>query len=223
MDNLMSWFDDIQHIKTENAHTISPLIEQEWVDVQDQVRKQGTALGDGEYGRDDQQSIEKKELDILVNVIRKSIDERKSKSILVFAESKKTIDKICEALRLAEIKSLPYYPDIAVQGRAMTLMLFQSQQLPVMVCNNLAARGLDTLHVQHMIQFEFAKTSVDYFHRVGRVGRMGQRGAFVTNFVRRPQDVEIARVIAKQLQTEQNWDKILSTRVPKKKRASHNS
>ena len=121
MDNLMSWFDDIQHIKTDNAHTISPLIEQEWVDVKEQAKQ---LCEDGEYDRDDHLSIENKELEILVNVIRKSIDERKSKSILVFAESKKMIDKICEALRLAEIKSLPYYPDIAVQGRAMTLMLF---------------------------------------------------------------------------------------------------
>ena len=36
------------------------------------------------------------------------------KSIMIFAETKKTIDKICDALRTANIKSLPYYPDIAV-------------------------------------------------------------------------------------------------------------
>jgi hypothetical protein len=36
------------------------------------------------------------------------------KQIMIFAESKKTIDKICDALIKAEIKSLPYYPDIAV-------------------------------------------------------------------------------------------------------------
>ena len=96
-------------------------------------------------------SSDNKDLDILVEVVKKSLDERKSKSILIFAETKRSIDRICDALRLAEIKSLPYYPDIAVQGRAMTLMLFQSQQLPVMVCNNLAARGLDTMEVSHVI------------------------------------------------------------------------
>ena len=70
---------------------------------------------------------------------------------MVFAETKKSIDRICDALRQAEIKSLPYYTDITVQGRAMTLMLFQSQQLPVIVCNNLASRGLDTSNVSHVI------------------------------------------------------------------------
>lgn len=66
------------------------------------------------------------ELDILIDCIKNSIENRNSKSIMVFAETKKSIDRICEALRQAEIKSLPYYTDITVQGRAMTLMLFQS-------------------------------------------------------------------------------------------------
>ena len=42
----------------------------------------------------------------------------------MFAENKKSIDKICAAFQKSEIKSLPYYPDIAVQGRTLTLMLF---------------------------------------------------------------------------------------------------
>ena len=175
MDDLNSWFPDIKHVRTENSHKISPLVEQEWIDVDDAIESMDDSSDD-------------KELDILVEVIKKSQDERKSKSILIFAETKKSIDRICDALRHAEIKSLPYYPDIAVQGRAMTLMLFQSQQLPVMVCNNLAARGLDTMEVQHVIQFEFAKTTLDYMHRVGRVGRMGQKGGLVTNFIRTNQD-----------------------------------
>ena len=54
-----------------------------------------------------------------------------------------------------------------------------------MVCTNMAARGLDTMHVDHVIQFEFAKNVVDYIHRVGRTGRMGQRSSMVTNFIRK--------------------------------------
>lgn len=53
-----------------------------------------------------------------------------------------------------------------------------------MICTNLAARGLDTMGVDHVIQFEFARNVVDYIHRVGRTGRLGSRGV-VTNFYRR--------------------------------------
>ena len=49
----------------------------------------------------------------------------------------------------------------------------------------MAARGLDTMNVDHVIQFEFAKNVVDYIHRVGRTGRMGQTGGYVTNFIRK--------------------------------------
>ena len=55
----------------------------------------------------------------------------------------------------------------------------------MMVCTNMAARGLDTMLVDHVIQFEFAKNVVDYIHRIGRTGRLGQKGGVVTNFIRK--------------------------------------
>jgi superfamily II DNA/RNA helicase len=42
-----------------------------------------------------------------------------------------------------------------------------------MVCNNLAARGLDTMNAKHVIQLDYAKNPIDYVHRIGRVGRLG--------------------------------------------------
>lgn len=143
MDSLYTWFPGIKHIRSPMSHQVSHLVEHQWVDVTGQkveARKSGLKQPDETW-----------ELNLLTNVVKKSLEERKSKSIIIFAESKKAIDRICEALRQAEIKSLPYYQDIAVQGRAMTLMLFQNQQLPVIVCNNLAARGLDTMSVSHVI------------------------------------------------------------------------
>lgn len=41
------------------------------------------------------------------------------------------------------------------------------------------------MNVDHVIQYEFAKNVVDYLHRVGRTGRMGQKGGTVTNFLRK--------------------------------------
>jgi superfamily II DNA/RNA helicase len=58
------------------------------------------------------------------------------------------------------------------------------KKLNVMVTTNLGARGIDCLDIEHVIQFEFAKNPIDYIHRVGRTGRLGQKG-FVTNFIRK--------------------------------------
>jgi len=139
MESLDQWFPNLKHVKSPNYHKISEHIEHEWIDVQEAISN--------DDGFDSDATDEQKELDILIQIIRKSIEEKDRKSIIVFAESKKIIDKICEALKEVEIKSLPYTSDIPVQGRALTLMLFQSQQLPVLVSNNVASRGLDTSNV----------------------------------------------------------------------------
>jgi superfamily II DNA/RNA helicase len=53
-----------------------------------------------------------------------------------------------------------------------------------MVCNNLAARGIDTMCAKHVIQLDYPKNPIDYALRVGRVGRLGQDGV-VTNFIKK--------------------------------------
>lgn len=81
---------------------MSQLVDYEWKDVNNAVS-------------------EEQEINFLVDIVSKSIIEKDNQAIMVFAESKKTVDKICEALRKAEIKNLPYYQDVGVQGRANTL------------------------------------------------------------------------------------------------------
>ena len=89
-------------MKTERAHHISPLIEHEWINVEKAIEES------------ESQIPEEKEIDLLVDITKRSLDEHKS--ILVFADSKRSIDKICDAFREANIKSLPYYSgtDIAL-------------------------------------------------------------------------------------------------------------
>ena len=49
------------------------------------------------------------ELNLLVDVVKRSLEVLKHQSLMVFAESKKQVDRICEVLQKAEIKNLPYY------------------------------------------------------------------------------------------------------------------
>ncbi|KAE8882158.1 hypothetical protein PF003_g33829 [Phytophthora fragariae] len=46
----------------------------------------------------------------------------------------------------------------------------------VVICTDIAARGLDTTKVSHVVQFEFASDVVSYLHRIGRTGRAGTTG-----------------------------------------------
>ena len=50
----MSWFDEIEHVKSENAHTVSPLIEHEWIDVDNQIELRSSE----KKSKLDQQTVE---------------------------------------------------------------------------------------------------------------------------------------------------------------------
>ena len=63
----------------------------------------------------------------------------------------------------------------------MNLALFGGGSVDVLVCTDLAARGLDIPNVEHVVQFEFATNVVQYLHRLGRTGRAGGPGR-VTHF-----------------------------------------
>ena len=81
----------------------------------------------------------------------------------------------------------PYLPSIfhgnlpPVQ-RASIISKFASGAVRVLICTDLAARGLDTPWVNHVVNFDFPRSLQDYLHRAGRTARAGRGGA-VTSFV----------------------------------------
>lgn len=77
--------------------------------------------------------------------------------------------------------SVSYHGDIPNQTRGQNFAAFADQagvfrERNIMVCTDIAARGLDTSFVQHVILFDFPSNGIDYLHRVGRTARAGMRG-----------------------------------------------
>ncbi|KAJ8524672.1 hypothetical protein ON010_g16444 [Phytophthora cinnamomi] len=58
----------------------------------------------------------------------------------------------------------------------------EDPNINILVCTDLAARGLDFDTVKHVVMFDFPKSAVDYVHRAGRTGRAGEQG-LVTSLV----------------------------------------
>ena len=57
-----------------------------------------------------------------------------------------------------------------------TLEKFKKGEIPILVCSDVAARGLDIPAVSHVFNFDVPINSEDYIHRIGRTGRAGKSG-----------------------------------------------
>jgi len=64
--------------------------------------------------------------------------------------------------------------------RERVLSKFRAGKTPILLATNVAARGLDVLHITRVINFELPETAELFTHRVGRTGRMGRSGKAIT-------------------------------------------
>jgi len=64
--------------------------------------------------------------------------------------------------------------------RLRALESFRSSRVKVLLATDVASRGLDVEGVTHVINFDLPETREDYIHRIGRTGRVNNRGVALT-------------------------------------------
>ena len=64
--------------------------------------------------------------------------------------------------------------------RTETMQTFKSENINILVCSDVAARGLDIDDISHVINFDVPLHPEDYVHRIGRTGRAGKSGKAFT-------------------------------------------
>jgi ATP-dependent RNA helicase DeaD len=70
--------------------------------------------------------------------------------------------------------------NLSQAARDKVLSKFRAGKTPILLATNVAARGLDVLHITRVINFELPETHELFTHRVGRTGRMGRSGTSIT-------------------------------------------
>ncbi|NXI46511.1 DDX28 helicase, partial [Galbula dea] len=117
-------------------------------------------------------------------------------AVLIFCNSASTVNWLGYILDDHKIKHLRLQGQMSADARAGIFASFQKGDVSVLVCTDLASRGLDTSSVQLVVNYDFPDTLRDYLHRVGRVGRVGSKvpGA-VVSFVTHRWDVDLVRKI----------------------------
>lgn len=117
-----------------------------------------------------------KKMDVLLSMVR---DEEFEK-VLVFAETKRWVSRICKDLRSAGIKADEIHGNKSQNYRLNALNSFKTKKIQVLVATDVAARGLDISNVSHVINYQQPKNMDSYIHRIGRTGRAGNSGKAIT-------------------------------------------
>lgn len=97
-------------------------------------------------------------------------------SVIVFARTKRRTDRLARFLKEKGVSACQIHGDRSQGQRDQALSGFRSGRYRVMVATDIAARGIDVPHVEHVINFDLPMVAEDYLHRIGRTARAGRSG-----------------------------------------------
>ncbi|EHB17046.1 Putative ATP-dependent RNA helicase DDX28 [Heterocephalus glaber] len=135
----------------------------------------------------------------LVQILKQHDKKHKtgpSGTVLVFCNSSSTVNWLGYILDDHKIQHLRLQGEMPASMRAGIFQRFQKGSRDILLCTDIASRGLDSTHVELVVNYDFPLTLQDYIHRAGRVGRVGSDvPGTVMSFVTHPWDVSLVQKI----------------------------
>ncbi|MBB3881988.1 superfamily II DNA/RNA helicase [Acetobacter oeni] len=95
---------------------------------------------------------------------------------IVFCNRKRDVDILLKSLVKHGFEAGALHGDLPQSVRFQTLEKFKSGELKILVCSDVAARGIDIGGLSHVFNFDLPFHAEDYVHRIGRTGRAGRKG-----------------------------------------------
>ena len=102
--------------------------------------------------------------------------EQRDGSILVFAKTKYSTEKLAKNLKNDGIKAAALNGDLRQSRRDKIMKNFREKKIRVLIATDIASRGLDVPHLKHVINYNLPQVAEDYIHRIGRTARAGSSG-----------------------------------------------
>ncbi|MFD9076090.1 DEAD/DEAH box helicase, partial [Streptomyces lasiicapitis] len=99
---------------------------------------------------------------------------------MIFCRTKRTAADIAEQLERRGFASGAVHGDLGQGAREQALRAFRNGKVDVLVCTDVAARGIDVEGVTHVINYQSPEDEKTYLHRIGRTGRAGAKGIAIT-------------------------------------------
>ncbi|MET9158631.1 DEAD/DEAH box helicase [Streptomyces parvulus] len=99
---------------------------------------------------------------------------------MVFCRTKRTAADLADQLKQRGFASGAVHGDLGQGAREQALRAFRNGKVDVLVCTDVAARGIDVEGVTHVVNYQSPEEEKTYLHRIGRTGRAGAKGTAIT-------------------------------------------
>ena len=96
--------------------------------------------------------------------------------LLVFASKKETANELYAGLRAKKYKAALLTGDLDSRERKSIIRRVKNGEFYILVCSDMAARGLDIPDVSDVINVDLPNNLEFYYHRAGRTGRFNKKG-----------------------------------------------
>ncbi|KAJ8710555.1 hypothetical protein PYW08_009070 [Mythimna loreyi] len=95
---------------------------------------------------------------------------------IVFCNSIGSVKRLAQLLTLLKCRPLPLHASMPQRQRIKNLERFRDDPHGVLIATDVAARGLDIPHVEHVVHYQVPRTAENYVHRSGRTARATREG-----------------------------------------------
>jgi superfamily II DNA/RNA helicase len=127
--------------------------------------------------------------------LRRLIRSEDVQNALIFCNRKRDVDILLKSLVKHHFDAGALHGDLAQSVRFSTLEKFKAGEIRLLVCSDVAARGIDIGGLSHVFNFDVPHHAEDYVHRIGRTGRAGRDGKAFT--IAAPEDRAAVEAIEK--------------------------
>ncbi|HAX91498.1 MAG TPA: hypothetical protein DCY07_04730, partial [Rhodospirillaceae bacterium] len=103
--------------------------------------------------------------------------EKRTGSVIIFVKTKFGTEKLSKKLNASNHQSDAIHGDLQQRRRDRVIQSFRDKKYRILVATDVAARGLDIPHIEHVINYDLPQCPEDYIHRIGRTARAGAEGS----------------------------------------------
>ncbi len=109
---------------------------------------------------------------LLVHLLK----NEKSELVMIFCNTRNSANFVARNLNSTGISTQVIHGGLTQSRRTNVMEDFHKNKVRVLVCTDIAARGIDIKNISHVYNYDIPKTSKDYVHRIGRTARAGEEG-----------------------------------------------